>query len=163
MNTIRQLFLLCFGRLSPVELPYSIEWCILLFFLNFLNHLTFFWSQTSLWQASGMSILTLLSEGFSLYSLLWFRGQKNRFIKLGLALLGTHLMLSALFQLLLSLPWGSLGTGLMFFCSIWALAVNSHIFCQGLEVSKIKAVFIAIGFECLATILIMPYIGGVLS
>jgi hypothetical protein len=72
-------------------------------------------------------------------------------------------MLSAMFQMLLSLPWGSLATGLMFFCSVWALAVNSHIFSQGLGVSKLKAVLIAVGFECLATILIMPYIGGFLS
>ena len=109
-----------------------------------------------------MSVLSLFSEGFVLYTLLWIRNQRSRFLKLAIALLGTHIMLSGIFQMLLSLPWGSFATGLMFFCSIWALSVNSHIFGQGLGLSKLKAVLIAVGFELVATVLIMPYIGGLL-
>ena len=163
MNTIQQLFLLSFGRFNPVELPYSIRWLTFLMMLNFLNHLSFFGRQTSLGAASVMSLLSLLAEFFVLHLILWLRNQRNRFLKLAIALLGTHMILSLLFQLLLSFHWGSFSFGLMFFCSVWALAVNSNIFWQGLGVSKVKAVFIALSFECLATLLIMPYLGGLLS
>lgn len=163
MNTIRQLILLSFGRLTPTVLPYSLGWLWLLIGLNFLNHLSFFWAHASFIKATGLSSLSLGAEGALLFLLLWTRGQQHRFIKLAIALLGTHIVLSTLFQLILSLPWGSFLPGLMFFCSIWALAVNSRIFQEGLAVSKLKAVLIAIGFECLATLIIMPYLGGVLG